>query len=142
APWARPDLESVLAGSLPQREVAGMSLARIDLAAGAGEEAVGAVAGQPPVGRKAGDVVINGPADLIGVTLVDEPADDVDHLWDVGGGPRVVRRGPDVDRGRVLHERIRVVLRDLLGRPLLQPGADQHLVFAAVESVVRQVSDI
>src|SRR5712691_1139268 len=56
APWAGPDLEAVLTGRLPQREVARVMLAGVDLAPGPGEQLVGAVARQPPIGGEAGDV--------------------------------------------------------------------------------------
>jgi hypothetical protein len=42
----------VLAGGLPEREVARMALSRIDLAAGAGEQLVRRVSGQLAVRRK------------------------------------------------------------------------------------------
>src|SRR5260370_30319398 len=57
APRAGPELEAVLAGRLPQREVARVTLAGGDLAPWSGEQLVGGVARQPPVGGGAGEVV-------------------------------------------------------------------------------------
>ena len=51
-------------------------------------------------------------------------------------------RRPDVELSDVVQERARVVRRDVLGRLVLQPRRDEHLVFAAVECVVGEVADV
>src|SRR5260370_24538326 len=90
APGAGPDLEAVLAGRLPQREVARVTLARVDLAPRSGEQLVGAVARQPPVGWEAGDVVVHGAVHLVRMTLGDPNADEVHHPRDGFGRVGVV----------------------------------------------------
>src|SRR5437899_8242205 len=115
-PRAGPYLQAMLAGSLPEREVAGVMLARIDLAPDASEQLVGAVARQPAVSGKARDVVIDGAAHLVRVTSCNELFDELDHLCDVLRRSRVVVGWADIDQGGVGNERLRVVRRDLLGR--------------------------
>ena len=73
---------------------------------------------------------------------LDQPGDDLEHALDVPGRPRIGAGGPDVEERDVSLERARVVVGDLLRRPLLQPGADQHLVLAAIEVVLGQVADV
>ena len=141
-PWARPDLETVVARSLPQREVARVPLSRINLSARPREQLVDGVARKPPVGGEAGDVVVDGSTHLVGMSLGDQGADEVEHLRDIRGCMRVVVGGPDVDEGGVLHERFRVVGGDLLRRLALQSRRDKHLVLAAIEGVVSQVPDV
>src|ERR1700674_3575472 len=133
APWARPDLKAMLAGSLPQSEVAWMSLPWIDLAPGAGEQFVDAVPREPAVSGEAGDVVVDSAADLVGVSLLDQLCDQFDHLRDVVGRVWVEGRGPDVDARGILHERVRVESGNFLRRLFLQARGDEHLVLASVE---------
>src|SRR6266849_6568835 len=97
SPRTRPHLEPVLTGSFPEREVTWMPLARIDLAAGAGEQLVGAVSRELAVRGEARDVVVDGAADLVRMALLDELCDEVDHLRDVVARVRVIGRRPDVD---------------------------------------------
>ena len=141
-PRAGPHLETVLARRLPQREVPRVSLARIDLAARPRQKLISRVPRQPAVSRKARDVEVDSAADLIRVAALDELRDDLDHLRDVRGGPRILARGPGVDHARVVHERLGVVVGDLLRRLLLEARRDEHLVLPAVEAVVGEVADV
>src|ERR1700694_4459872 len=68
APRARPDLQPVFAGRLPEREIARMMLAWIDLAARSGQPRGRRVSGQPGLSREARDVVVHHAADLVGMT--------------------------------------------------------------------------
>src|SRR5258708_38615938 len=68
APRAGPDLKAVLAGRLPQCEVARVALSGVDLAPGSGEQLVGRVARPPPVGGDSGVVGIQRAAHLVRVT--------------------------------------------------------------------------
>src|SRR5487761_1114825 len=110
----------MLAGGFPEREIAWVAFARIDLAPSAGEQLVGGVARQLAVSREARDVVIDGPADFVRVALFDQLGDELDHLGDEVARARIVRRGPDVDGRGVLHERAGVESRNLLRRLLLE----------------------
>src|SRR5258708_31639347 len=74
APRAGPDLEAVLAGRLPQREGARVTLARVDLAPRSGEQLVRAVARQPPLGWEAGDAVVHGAVHLVRTSPCDPNA--------------------------------------------------------------------
>src|SRR5437879_12808042 len=66
SPRTRPDLQPVLAGRLPEREVAGMELAWVRLAARARDQLLCRVAREPPVRRAAGDGEVDVPIDLVG----------------------------------------------------------------------------
>src|SRR5450631_2064105 len=103
-PRAGPDLQPVLPGGLPEREVARMSLSRIDLAARAGDQLVRRVSGQLAVRGKARDVVVDGAADVVRMSQCDQPPDQADHLRYVLRGLRVMGRSPDVELGGVIHE--------------------------------------
>ncbi len=72
----------------------------------------------------------------------DQLRDQVDHLRYVLGRVRVQCRATDVDLGRVVHERRGVVRGDLRGRFVLQASRDEHLVLAAIERVVCEVTNI
>src|SRR5260370_42539369 len=95
APRAGPDLEAVLAGRLPQREVARVTLARGDLAPRSGEQLCGAVARPPPLGGEGGGVVVPGAVHLVRTRLGDEKASQVDHTreWFGGVGGVIGREG-------------------------------------------------
>src|SRR6202162_5604926 len=106
SPRAGPDLEAVLAGRLPESEVPWMALARIDLAPSPCEQLVGGVARKLAVGGEARDVVVDGAADLVGVTHFDQLRDEVDHLRDVLSSPRIGRCRPDVHARRSEERRV------------------------------------
>src|SRR6267143_4418213 len=142
SPWARPDLQAVLTSGLPEREIAGLALSRVDLASRAGEQLVGGVSGQLAVGREARDVEVHRAADLIRVAARDQLIYELDHLRDVVSRLRVMRGRPDVELGGVLFESVRVVRSDLLRRLALQARGNQHFVLAAVERVVGEVADV
>ena len=142
APRTRPELLPVLAGRLPEREVTGMLLARVGVAAHPGEQLVSRVPRQPAVGGKSRYVVINRGADLVCVALNDQLLDQLDHLRDVLRGAGILDRRSDVHLADVGHERVGVVGGDLVGRLVLQTGGDEHLVLASVERVIGEVADI
>src|SRR5438552_18888022 len=96
APRTRPELLPVLAGRLPEREVTGMLLAGIRVAAHAGEQVVCRVARQPAISGKRRDVVINRAADLVCMALNDQLLDQLDHLRDVLRGARIFDRRLDI----------------------------------------------
>src|SRR5260370_39129214 len=91
---------------------------------------------------EAGDVVVHGAVDLVGVSFGDQGLDDLDHLWDVSRGPRVMVRRADVEERGVIHERLRVVSGDLFWRLAFEPRRYKHLVFAAVEGVIGEMPDV
>ena len=142
APGARPNLHAVFARRLPEREIARVALARIHLTARARQELLRGVPREPAVGGEAGDVVVDGSVDFVGVPEGDQPLDHVDHLRYEMGRVGVMGRRPDVELGRILHERGCVVSSDLLRRLVLEPCRDEHLVLAAVERVVGEMPDV
>src|ERR1700680_4873009 len=121
APRARPYLHPVMAGRLPEREVTGMALARIDLAPGAGQQLVCGVARELAVRGEGGEVEVDGSADVVCVAFRNEIVDELDHLRDELRGTRVVGGRPDVQPRGILNERLRVVGGYLLGRLVLEP---------------------
>src|SRR6266851_4534044 len=96
SPWAGPHLQAVLAGSLPEREIPRVPLARINLATRTRQELIRRVPRELAVGGEARDVVVHVSPDLVGVPAGDQLLDQVDHLRDVVSGVGVLVRAPDV----------------------------------------------
>ena len=144
APWAGPLQEPAGTGFLPQGEVRGVALVRIRhrVLPVAGSERVQRVAGELAVLGEGGDVVIHRPVHLVGVPLLQELLDDLDHLGDVITGPWVQVGALDSHEVGIRQEGIRVLLADLLwGQPLVV-DRQLHLVPAGVGDLVRHVSDV
>src|SRR3989304_4560199 len=72
-------------GSLPEREVAWIALALVDVDAGPGEQLVEVLAGEPAVGREAPDLEVDVAVHHVGESAGDEALDERDHLGDVLG---------------------------------------------------------
>ena len=87
--------------ALPEREITRVALALVDLDAGAGEELVEVLAGEPAVGREATDLEIDVAVDRVGVTGRHQPSDELDHLRHVLRRLRVDVGGQDPERGHV-----------------------------------------
>src|SRR5262245_8513250 len=144
APRARPLERPVRAGLLPQREVLRVPLVRVDLELlpVPGAQPVQGVARELAVAGERGDVVVDGAVDLVGVALLDQRLDDLDHVVDVLGGARAQVGTFDPDQVGVLQERIGVLPGDLgRGQPLVGLGK-LHLVSAGVRDLVGHVSDV
>ena len=131
------------AGRLPEDEVGGVALVVVDgREPVARPELVERVAGQPPVVRERRDVVVDGAGVDIGVAPVEEPADEVDHLGDVGRGPGVDLGGDDPEPAGVAVEGGLVLGGDLLRAEALVGRGEQHLVLTPVVDLVGHVADV
>ena len=105
APPGRVPARQIVAGGLPQHEVAGAALVRRHLDPGTGEHLVGVAAGQLAVAWEGVDREQHVAFGRVGVAGVDQPPDHLHHLRDVRGGRRFdVRREVAVhpERGHVL----------------------------------------
>ena len=144
APRARPLQRAVGAGLLPQREVLGVTLVRVDrhLLTVSRAEPVERVARELAVAGERRDVVVDAPVDLVRVALLEQRLDQLDHVVDVLGGARVQVGAFDPHQVRVLQERVRVLLRDLGGREPLVGLGELHLVATGVRDLVRHVPDV
>ena len=79
-------------GRLPEREVGGIALVRLDVAPVAGPQVVERVARQRAVARERRDLVVQVAGRReVGVPEVLEPLGEVEHLGDVLGGARDTR---------------------------------------------------
>src|SRR6266511_20893 len=144
APRARPPHQASVACPLPQREVLGVALLRVDLQllAVPGAEGRQRVPRQLPVVGERVDVEVHVAPDLVGQAPVNEALRELDHLRDVVRGPRVVVGALDVQRVEVLQERRGVLRGDLLGREALVGDGDVHAVAGGLADVVRHVTDV
>ena len=133
APGAVP-ARQVRRGGFPQYEVAGVALVRGDVDAGAGEELVGAAAGELAVIGETGDREQHVAVGGVGVAGGDQALDDLDHLGDGLSGARLDIRGEVAEGGNVGA----VVFERLLGN-----FADRHAVFASPRvDLVVNVGDV
>src|SRR6266446_2333645 len=73
-------------GRFPQREVTWVAFALVHVDAGAGEQLVEVLAGQPAVGRKPRDLEVDVTLDDVGDTGGDELLDEPGHLLDMVSG--------------------------------------------------------
>src|SRR5205823_7119102 len=104
---------------LPEGEVAGITLALVDLDARAGEKLVEVLAGEPSVRREPPDLEVHVAVHRVGEPLGDEALDERDHLGDVQGGLRLDIGRRNADRRHVLAERLDVTLGEFRGRHAL-----------------------
>ena len=142
-PSRRPAQQATLAGGLPEREVRGVALVGLDLAAMAGSQLVERVARQPAVAVECGDRVVDvARIGRVGKPGVHEPLDQGDHLGDVLGGARVDVRRQDVDGGFVGVERRFVGVGDLGRRAVLETRLDEHRIVAPIEALVPEMADV
>src|SRR4029450_180808 len=80
--------------------------------------------------------------DLVGVPLLDQGLDDLDHVVDVIGSARVQVGPLDPHEAGVQQERVGVLLRDLERREPLVGLGELHLVATGVRDLVGHVSDV
>src|SRR5687767_1510442 len=111
---------------LPEGEVERVALRLAHLDADARPKLVHVPPGELAVAGIAAHVEVDVAARGVGVTLVDEPAGQVDDLGDVPRRARIVGRRPEIQHLGIMEECFDVPLRDLLVRdPLLvRPGDD------------------
>ncbi len=135
-------------GRLPQRPVGVEALARGELrrvGAMAGAQVLEPVAGDRAVRRERPRVEVDGAVGPdVGVALVDERRDEVDHELDALRRARVGVGGADVEGGAVVVELRLVEPRDLERVLALLAGGEQHLVLAGQldAGVVGEVADV
>ena len=142
APWRVPHEGAPGLALLPEREVGGVALLRVDLDAHASFERFADVARQLPVAGEPPDGEIDGAVDRVCEAVREQPLDQRDHLGHVLGGAREVRRRQDPDTPLVLTERPLVAPRDLLRRLPFGERRGDHLVFPAVDRVLAHVADV
>src|SRR5579859_3634013 len=129
-------------GRLPQREILGVALVRLDLDPVAGAQLVETLAGELAVAGERADVEVDRAVDLVGEALFEQAPGEVDHLRDVLRRPRVDIDRQDVDRCLVFEPRPGVELGNLGGGLALHFGRELHAILALVEGVVAEVADI
>ena len=134
APRRVPAQHPALAGLLraPQREVGLAAAALHVLQAGRLELPLGAHLGQLAVVGVLGCVEVQAGRQLVGEAAGIQLLRELDHLLDVGAGPRVLVGGQDVQRGIVDEEDVGVVGGDVQDRPPLPGRRDLELVLAGV----------
>ena len=134
APRRVPAQHPALAGLLraPQREVGLAAAALHVLEAGRLQLPFGAHLGQLAVAGVPGGVEVQAGRQLVGEAVGVQLLRELDHLLDVGAGPRVLVGGQDVQRGGVDEEDVGVVSGDVHDRPLLPGRRDLELVLAGV----------
>ena len=128
--------------ALPEGEVRGVALVRIDLGSDALPKRFTDVPRQAAVLRELPHRVVDGPLHDVGETAREQPLDERDHLADVSGGPRIHRRGEDAQPALVLSECRLVELRDLHRGLALRECRRDDLVLAAVDGVLPHVPDV
>src|SRR5438874_12454376 len=89
-PWRVPDQRPIRFGALPEREVRGVTLARIELGADPLPKCLADVPGKPSVAGEALDGEVHRPLDLVREPTRNEPLDERDHLGHVIGCAREV----------------------------------------------------
>jgi hypothetical protein len=120
-------------GRLPQREVTGVALAGLAVRGGL-EQVVQLLVGQLEVAREGAHVEVDVAVRLVGVTALDEAAHHLDHLGDVPGGTRLVRRREAAEGLVAVVERPLVLVADG------PPGA--ALVVRLGDDLVVDVGDV
>src|SRR5262249_460831 len=110
-------------GRLPEREVARIALALVDLDTGPGEQLVEVLPGQTTVGRKSRDLEIDVTVDDVGDAGADELLDEPDHLADVVGRLRLDVAAQDADGIHVAVGLGDVAFRDVAGAHAFGVGA-------------------
>ena len=100
------------------------------------------VAGELSVARKLRYFEVNIAFGFVGVALLDQLLDDLDHLRDVVGGLRELVRGPDSELLFVFEKAVGVELGNLGRRLSFLDGGGDDLVLAAFEHLLAHVSDI
>lgn len=120
-------------GRLPHGEVAGVPLAGLAVAGGL-EQVVQLLVGQAQVLRERLHVEVDVAVGLVGVAALDEAAHHLDHLGDMAGRARFVRRRQATEDGVAVVERALVLVPD---RP---PGA--ALVGRLGDDLVVDVGDV
>ncbi len=122
--------------ALPQREVAGVALAFVDLHASAGQEVLEVLAGKLAVGGKPANLEVDVPLHDVAVAAGDEALDHRDHLGNMLGGLGLHLRRQHAERGDVLPEGLDIPLGHLARRHAFLVGAPDDLVLD-----VREVPD-
>ena len=128
APWGVPHGLARL-GRLPEGEVQRIVLLLVGLDAGADLELVDVTTGHGAVAGVAADREVDvAVAGRIGVTLLDEAGDHLDHGLDLLRGARTDIRVEDAHAVHLLDEGVGELARDVLGSAALFVGALDDLV--------------
>ena len=139
APGGRPGGLARL-GPFPEHEVGGVALLLDRLDAGAAQQRIERLAGQEAVTGNGGDVEVDAVARLVGLPGLDEVADELDHLTDVGGGVWIVGRALDADAVHGVPPDDLAATGDLGGIPVLRATPLDDLVVDVGD--VRDVGDL
>jgi hypothetical protein len=122
-------------GRLPHREVARVAFAG-DAVLGGLAQVVDVLVGQLEIVRVRAHVEVDAAVGLVRVTALDQPAHHLDHLGDVAGRPRFVRRREAAECAVAVVERALVLVADRPPRAALVTGLGDDLVVD-----VRDVAD-
>src|SRR5438034_5465168 len=142
APRRLPGERATGLGLLPEREVGGIALVRIEIGPHALPERLADIAGEPSVAVEALDREIDRTLDLVREAARDEPLDDGDHLGNVIGRAREVGRRKDAQTPLVAVKTRFVELGDLLRRLALGEGGGNDLVLAPLDRVLPHMPDV
>src|SRR5579859_822160 len=129
-PGTGPAHESVRPGGLPESKISRVTLSLSDLHTVSGYQGLDRVAGQFSIARKLRNVKVHVACRFVGVTAINKPANEFDHLWNVFSRPRLARRFFHVQPLCVLKKSLSIVSSNIPGADLLASGHLLDLVRA------------